>query len=160
MRFRWLTAAAVAVMGIVGAAVVTGASGQGSSDPGSITAVMTGAKEVGPGGNKNAGDPQGRGSFAAVIDGRQFCWAIVVKNLGSKPVAAHIHQGGASAQGAVVIPLTQPKKGDPGTSSGCTRASASLLRSIGRNPGGFYVNVHTTDFPSGAVRGQLVGKRK
>lgn len=160
MRFRWLTAVAVAVLGIVGTVLVAGASGQGSGDPGSILAVMTGAKEVGPGGQKNAGDPRGRGSFAAVIDGRQICWAIVVKDLGSKPVAAHIHQGGATAQGAVVIPLKQPKKGDPGTSSGCTRASASLLRSIGRKPGNFYVNVHTTDFPNGAVRGQLIGKRK
>src|SRR5262245_55561077 len=128
MRFRWLAAAAVAVLGLVGTVVVAGAAGQGSSDPGSISAVMTGAKEVGPGGQKNAGDRAARGSFAAVIDGRQFCWAIVVKNLGSKPVAAHIHQGGASAQGAVVIPPKQPKNGDPGTSSGCVRASASLLR--------------------------------
>jgi hypothetical protein len=31
----------------------------------------------------------------------------------------------------------------------------SLIRAILRRPRRFYVNVHTNDFPGGAVRGQL-----
>ena len=39
--------------------------------------------------------------------------------------------------------------------SDCASAEASLISEIAQNPAGFYVNVHTSDFPGGAVRGQL-----
>jgi hypothetical protein len=31
----------------------------------------------------------------------------------------------------------------------------ALLRSLRTNPAGFYTNLHTAEFPGGAVRGQL-----
>ena len=40
----------------------------------------------------------------------------------------------------------------------CIAAEPDVLRPIVANPAGFYVNVHTGDFPKGAVRGQLAKK--
>ncbi|MEK6229522.1 MAG: CHRD domain-containing protein, partial [Actinomycetota bacterium] len=62
--------------------------------------------------------------------------------------------------GPVVLPLQQPDAGDPGASSDCVAVQGSLARAIRKNPAKFYVNVHTADFPGGAVRGQLFGKRR
>jgi hypothetical protein len=39
--------------------------------------------------------------------------------------------------------------------AGCTFTDPALAAEIMANPGNYYVNVHTTDFPAGLVRGQL-----
>jgi hypothetical protein len=125
-----------------------------------LFAVMTGRKEVDPAtGAKRAGDPDGRGSFSATIDGDQFCYGITVKNIDA-PVAAHIHKGRPNQAGAIVQPLTAPTAGDPGASSACITIAADLAAAILTNPHKYYVNVHTATFPGGAVRGQLFGKTR
>jgi hypothetical protein len=97
----------------------------------------------------------GRGSFAAIsrTDGK-FCFAIALTGIGA-PTAAHIHKGKRGKNGPIVIPLTPPSSGDPGTSSGCVKADSKLLADIRKHPTRYYANVHTTDFPGGAARGQL-----
>ena len=67
--------------------------------------------------------------------------------------AAHIHKGGASVNGPVVVPFNAP--GADGTSSGCATADASLIDDILANRAGYYVNVHTKEHPAGAIRSQL-----
>jgi CHRD domain-containing protein len=52
-----------------------------------------------------------------------------------------------------VVPLTAPDAS--GKASGCVNVARTLVRAILANPGNYYVNVHTTDFPNGAVRGTL-----
>ena len=105
-------------------------------------------------GERGAGDPDGFGSASFTFDGDQVCFGITVANLDA-PVAAHIHRGRKFENGPVVVPLTQPTSGDPGASSGCVDATAKLARAIKRHPSSYYVNVHTTEFGGGAVRGQL-----
>jgi hypothetical protein len=61
---------------------------------------------------------------------------------------------------ADVVTLVHPASGDPAASSGCTEASADLAAAIQRHPRRYYVNVHASDFPGGAIRGQLFGKRR
>jgi hypothetical protein len=140
--------------------VATQVVAQGGGGSKVFFAVMTGAKEVNPStGQKGDGDSNGRGSFSATLDGRTLCYGIQVKNI-NNPVAAHIHRGGASVAGAVVQPLKQPGKGDPGASAQCLRLSRSLANGLNSNAANFYVNVHTSDLPNGAIRGQLFARSR
>ena len=156
LRKRNLAFGAIAAAALV-LGISTAVSAQGGGDH-AIFAVMTGAKEVDVNGEHH-GDPNGRGSFSATLDGRQLCYGIQVKNI-NDPVAAHIHRGSAKVAGPVVVPLEQPASGDPGASSACVRISRSLARGLRRNPGRYYVNVHTADLPNGAVRGQLFARSR
>ena len=121
-----------------------------------LFAVMTGRKEVDASGHRGAGDLNGRGSFTAIVDGDKLCFGITVKDLGAAPVAAHIHGPARPNQNApVLIPLTAPTTGDPGASSGCVSVDPAVAQAILKNPRKYYANVHTSQFPNGAVRGQL-----
>jgi hypothetical protein len=121
-----------------------------------LFAVMTGRKEVDANGHRGAGDPNGRGSFTAIVDGNQLCFGITVKDLGAAPIAAHIHGRARPNQNAgIVVALSPPATPDPGASSGCVSVDPGVARAILKNPHKYYVNVHTTQFPGGAVRGQL-----
>lgn len=119
-------------------------------------AVLRGGSEVGPSGQANAGDPNGFGTASVVIVGpSQICFSIIVDQIGA-PVAAHIHENVAGQNGPIVVPLTPPSTGNPGTSAGCVpRIGANLIARLRADPSRFYVNVHTGAFPAGAVRGQL-----
>jgi CHRD domain len=157
MRMRQITIGALTVLGLVfGLTALAGAQGAGNR---ALFAVLTGAKEVDANGDRGAGDRNGRGSFSATLDGRELCWGIQVKNI-DDPVDAHIHRGGPNVAGPVVVPLERPDGGDPGTSMGCERLTASLARQIRSTPRRFYVNVHTPDLPNGAVRGQLFSRAR
>jgi len=78
-------------------------------------------------------------------------------------VGFHIHQGLASISGPVVIDSKLTTFSDSAGSGKITRilslptdvTTLSILNSILTNPQGFYVNLHTSDSPGGAVRGQL-----
>jgi 5'-nucleotidase len=102
------------------------------------------------------GDPDGSG-FAelALTPGREkVCWELRAADITLPASAAHIHRGAVDVAGPVVVTLSPP--GADGTSSGCARdVPGALLREILDFPQRFYVNVHTSDFPAGAVRGQI-----
>jgi hypothetical protein len=57
----------------------------------------------------------------------------------------------ADVAGPVVVGLTAPNAF--GISFGCT--TSPVADQIAADPSAYYVNVHTVDFPAGAVRGQL-----
>jgi hypothetical protein len=107
-------------------------------------------------GQKGAGDPDGIGGATVLVTPTQVCAGIVVTGL-TTPTAAHIHQADRRHNGPIVVPLTAPASGNPGSSSTCVAVSAQLSLALRSNPGAFYVNVHTADFPNGAMRGQLGG---
>jgi hypothetical protein len=105
---------------------------------------------------RGAGDPDGLGSANVLLaKSDTVCFGISVTGLGT-PTAAHIHRGNRNQNGPIVVALTAPTSGDPGASSGCVSGVAtSLVSELRSKPHRFYVNVHTTDLPGGAIRGQL-----
>jgi CHRD domain len=139
-----------------------------------LFAVALGKKEVSlTTGKKGAGDSNGRAGFTAVIrntDGPDsaFCFGYAIKNLDGTPSGAHIHRGRPTVNGPILINLGDgigdtglPPSGETGAATGCETISDTLASAIKKNPSKYYFNAHTTpDFPSGAVRGQLFGKRK
>jgi hypothetical protein len=103
-----------------------------------------------------AGDPVGTGTATIRLRAGQgqVCYQLAAKNL-PPAVAAHIHRGDSGAAGPVVVPLTTPNAA--GASSGCASTARTLVKAILADPASFYVNVHTSEFPGGAIRGQLTG---
>jgi hypothetical protein len=115
----------------------------------SLTAQLLGENEVPP------ADPDGSGTAVLMLNsGRgMVCFQISVSNIALPATGAHIHEGEAGVNGSIVVVLTPPD--ESGTSSGCVEADRDLIKAIRRNPAGYYVNVHTTEYPGGAIRGQL-----
>jgi CHRD domain len=103
------------------------------------------------------GDPVATGTATVRLRAGQgqACYQLAASNLPTAAVAAHIHRAAAGVSGPVVIPLRTPNAA--GRSSGCAAAPRTLVKAILGAPGSYYVNVHTSDFPGGAVRGQLTG---
>jgi hypothetical protein len=151
-----LVAALVGASFAVGAAARGGATSSASASDRGLFANLNGRNELDANTLKRgAGDPNGRGTFSATVDGTTICFGLTAKNL-DKPAAAHIHKASRSKNGDVVIPLTAPSAGDPGFAAGCIPDQKSgLLADILAHPKRYYVNVHTAAFPAGAIRGQL-----
>ena len=148
------------------ASVAVAASAKSPGSPSALAgsgaalfAVLNGRNEISTTGRRGAGDPDGRGSFTAMIDGTQLCFGITVANIDT-PTAAHIHGGKPNENGPIVVPLTQPSAGDPGASSGCVTVDTSLAAAILKNAHKYYANVHTGTYPAGAVRGQLFRQKR
>ena len=160
MRVRYvIVGALVGVLCTLGATTVFGA--KRPTFPGALFAVGTGKKEVSlVTGKKGAGDKDARLGFTAVIDGSQFCWAVVVKNVDGVPAGLHIHKGGPNQNGPIVIPLDPPQNVDPGAKSGCEAIASTLATDMRKHPARYYVNIHSTTFGGGAARGQLFWKTK
>lgn len=110
---------------------------------------LTGAQEVG------AGDPDGSGQAEITIEDNfdQVCWDISnVRNIAAV-TAAHIHVGARGVNGPPVFTLT---KSNEGTWKGCSEGAEWTQDRIEGDPERFYVNLHTADYPNGAIRGQLM----
>jgi hypothetical protein len=105
----------------------------------------------------------GSGFFSYSIEGSQLCYTLEVSNLTMAPFAAHIHLGPRNVAGDIVVGLLTPTAASS-TVSECITAvegatgqalSTAELAAIAADPGAYYVNVHTNNFPGGEVRGQL-----
>ncbi|MDQ2689513.1 MAG: CHRD domain-containing protein [Chloroflexota bacterium] len=115
-----------------------------------LTAELAGVEE-----GENPGNPDGSGSATITIDPEtgEACWELTAEGIG-EVLQSHIHAGAEGESGDVVVPLDTD--GFDGTSEGCVSdQDADALQGIVDDPASFYVNLHTEDFPAGAIRGQL-----
>jgi len=107
---------------------------------------MTGAQETSPPGPADA-----KGTATITLDdaANTVCYELAYSGI-SKPTAAHIHAGAKGVAGPPVVTF-DVQKGD----KGCVPSDAATIAKIRDNPGGYYVNIHTSEYPKGAMRGQL-----
>jgi hypothetical protein len=140
-------------MGVIG---LVSPAGAGYGATARFETTLTGAKEK-PG----PGDADGRGVAAVKLSKSKSRVCVTIKkvtNLALPATMAHIHQASATSAGPIRVTLAPPKAkkvGRPGKSKSCAVVSAALLNHLLTYPQDFYVNVHTTQFPDGAIRGQL-----
>jgi CHRD domain len=91
----------------------------------------------------------------------RVCFAITWDDVAGTVVASHIHEAPAGTAGPVLVPLFMgPQVSDAngdGSASGCVTSdlSAAELAEIAAHPADYYVNVHSTLNPAGAIRAQL-----
>jgi hypothetical protein len=155
---RRLVTIAVMTMALSAVATVMTASGA-LADPktATFTIQLSGAEEVCPTAPGTCGGP-GTGTATITIDrnARTLCYAITTQNVALPLLAAHIHVAPVGEAGPVVVPLfTEPVNSATVGPTCLTGLDKNLLKDIIRNPENYYVNVHNTPFPNGAVRGQL-----
>lgn len=171
MRRVWV-ATVLAMAAIVGVVLFSATSANEGTL--SLRASLSGFQEAPP----KLSD--GTGTFAATINGGTLSYRLTYSGLSSPAFMAHIHFGQRAVSAGILIWLCQsasapsPTAGTPtcpaggGTVTGTANA-ASVLKVSGQtlNAGNFndaiaiiksgdaYVNVHTTNFPPGEIRGQI-----
>ena len=112
-----------------------------------FSAKLSGDNEVG------GGDPDGSGTAAVKTRGTEVCYDI--KWTGIDATMSHIHWAAAGKNGDVVVPFFANESPlDASSKSGCVQAKESVVKAIAANPSKYYVNVHSPEFPKGAIRGQ------
>ena len=116
-----------------------------------LEANMTGAQEV------PATDPDAAGTAKLRLNAakKRVCFTIRVNSAVEDVFAAHIHKGGKGVNGAVRVPLINGNAPGPKFTGCAKNVARSVIRAILRHPRRYYVNVHTSDFANGEIRGQL-----
>jgi hypothetical protein len=114
-----------------------------------LLASLEGRNEV------TAGAPQGQALELIGIHDNTLSYAISWRGIGT-PIEADIHAGARGVDGPVVVPLfTTPRPAGGFVSGTVTVSDPTLLAALQSDPASFYADLHTNNFPGGAVRAQL-----
>jgi hypothetical protein len=102
------------------------------------------------------GDPDAIGQMILIVNPNTdtVCFLTRWQGIDGTVVAAHIHNGVAGVPAGIVVPLFAGELGGTDMTRGCVDGMG-WTDDINANPAGFYVNVHSTVFPAGAIRAQL-----
>jgi len=121
-----------------------------------LTAELTGGQEVPVAGGPAVGDPDGHATALVRVKGARVTFSFSWNGI-SAPTLGHIHQGAAGVNGPVKVGLfTEPMPATATDAAGAvTVTDPQIAAAIRANPSGFYANLHSAEFPGGAVRGQL-----
>jgi hypothetical protein len=143
MRRTRVLFALIALGGLLGFAAPA------SADDATLVAYMFGANE-----RPGPGDPDGVGRAVITINdaANTICVATQFANL--DPVTGyHIHVAPPESPGPIVIPFSAPTSQNDYQCK--VVENEALLDNIAANPQQYYINLHTTAYPGGAIRGQL-----
>jgi len=106
----------------------------------------------------------GEGEAEFIVKRNKIRFEVEWEDLTSGVVAGHIHCAAAGANGLVGVTLIHEPQGtddkikgsftapDPGNLCGWTTLNDVLTAMV---TGNAYVNIHTTNFPAGEIRGQI-----
>jgi CHRD domain len=147
LRLGVLAALAAVVAGLTLAAVAGAAEG---GRP--FTTTLSGAAEVPGPGDANA---TGTSRLRLNLGQGEVCHETSWADVDGMVFAGHIHVGGATVAGPVVVTLLTGSFAGTDQASACVQVDRELIKAVIQNPENYYVNVHSTGFPAGAVRGQL-----
>lgn len=150
-----------------GSPQAVGSGAQLAATPHNLRTHLSGDEEV-PARDTSA---QGQAIFQINEDGTAISYTLVVANI-ENVTQAHIHLAPAGSNGGIVVwlyPAAPPSQLIPGRTQGTLGegeiTAASLIGTLSGKPlsdlidamksGGAYVNVHTSQFLPGEIRGQI-----
>jgi hypothetical protein len=124
------------------------ARGHGGGPGGSGIALTSEAVVPGPG-------EIGASASAVVSVGHgEVCYTVTIGSLSGTIQEIALYQGAAGQAGPEVLRLTPSPIGIYQLKA-CAPCDAALARAIGRNPSAYYIQIRTSLYPGGALRGQL-----
>jgi hypothetical protein len=153
---------ALPLLVFVGSSAIAGQPGGGKN----VSATLTGFQEV------PAISTTGHGTFTARVESDRITYTLTYSGLEAAASVAHIHFGQPSVAGGVVAFLCGGGSAPACPASGTVTGTITAANIIGPAeqgiaPGEFaeavaaigagvaYVNVHSTKFPNGEIRGQI-----
>jgi hypothetical protein len=123
--------------------------GDTTGAPAVLVASLEGRNEV------TGGATAGQALELIGLQGNTLSYSVTWRGIGI-PTQADIHAGVRGADGPVVVPLfTTPRPAGGFASGTITVTDPALLAALRSDPGGFYTDLRTTEFPGGAARAQL-----
>jgi hypothetical protein len=106
---------------------------------------LSGAQEVPP----NPSTATGSGTFVLAPDHTRLTYSIAFGGLVGTETVQHIHRGAVGVAGPVVFNLS-PGSPKTGTIALTPAQAADLMAGL------YYVNIHSTTYPGGEIRGQIL----
>jgi hypothetical protein len=102
------------------------------------------------------GDPDAVAQMILIVNPNRdtVCFLTRWTGIDGTVVAAHIHLAPVGVPGAVKVPLFSGAFGSSDMLRGCVPANG-FASAILADPAAYYVNIHSTVYPAGAVRTQL-----
>lgn len=131
----------------------TDTGSESASAPWVLQGKADGAQEIpGPGDD----DASAMATITLDQEKQEICWKLEQVSGLENVTAGHIHRAPKGEEGDVVVKLFE---GDL-VEEGCVDKAAGefsddRIQALWNNPANYYVNVHTEEFPKGAIRGQL-----
>ena len=104
------------------------------------------------------------GTATYSLSGNTLTYTVSAQNLSGPATGAHIHVGNATQAGAIVFPFNHASVATGTIASGSIDLSGAIIAGgisgdslrVLLNNGNAYTNVHTSLYPGGEIRGQIL----